>query len=140
MVIERLLDILFRQEHLKGGGTAYAKRWIVFRSERRVAIYIHKYLRSDWSRAMHDHPKTFVSVGLKGGYVEKTPHGVQRFTAPWVRRFPPSHAHLLRINRKVGCWTLLFTGAETRPWGFWEGDEWVPADEYLKSIGSSAEY
>ena len=97
-------DRLFQFENLTSQPEAppYLHRWTLacFRDGRRV--YLHRYLGSDWSRDMHDHPKAFWSIGLWGGYVEQTPDGMRQWRAPWVRRFPAEHRHRLRASRPRG--------------------------------------
>lgn len=47
----------------------YLLRWYVLRTER-LGIFIHKFVRSDEDRALHDHPWPFLVVPLWGGYIE----------------------------------------------------------------------
>ena len=101
-------------------------------AERDGCIYLHKFLASDWSRDLHDHPKRFVSIGLWGGYVEerlvrhpyhhlgdsRSWRDRRQYKAPWIRTFPANHIHRVRVTPK-GCWTLVLVGGTTREWGFW---------------------
>lgn len=53
-------------------GTPYMVRYFISRpnTKKKGRIYLHKFLRSDHDRALHDHPWNFVSIILKGGYWE----------------------------------------------------------------------
>ena len=94
---------------------------------RGAANYLHCMVGDDWSRDMHDHPKPFLSIGLWGSYVEETPTGTRTYKAPWIRTFPAHHVHRLRLAPGCKrCWTLVFTGPETREWGFWEKTDLPP--------------
>ena len=57
------------------GSDPYLYRWTLAVLGRGRRCYLHRYLGSDWALDLHDHPKVFWSVGLWGGYVEKTPSG-----------------------------------------------------------------
>lgn len=48
----------------------YMLRWYVIPRNPLLNIYIHKFLRSDEDRALHDHPWWFASLVLKGSYWE----------------------------------------------------------------------
>lgn len=98
----------FHCEEINGGGrcATYLYRWIIL-STRWLGVYLHHFVGDDWSRDMHDHPKRFVSIGLRGGYVEDMPRGSREYRAPWVRSFPATHTHRLRLGRFKDCWTLV---------------------------------
>ncbi len=127
-----ILSRLFRCEEINGHNRCptYLYRWPIFH-RRWLGIYLHHFVGEDWSRDMHDHPKRFVSIGLKGGYVEHTPAGEHEYTAPWVRTFPAEHIHRLTLGRFKDCWTLVVVFRASRPWGFWHGGNWIPWKEYV---------
>ncbi len=74
----------------------YMLRWYVIPKNPLLNIYVHKFLRSDEDRALHDHPWWFVSLLLRGGYIEvsEAPAGkltvltrmAPDWTRPWVHR------------------------------------------------------
>ena len=143
-MLVRVLDRLFVKENFSDdcpGGGDYLHRWIIVRFRSGRGLYLHRFLRSDWTRDMHDHPKPFLSIGLCGGYVEGTPEGTCAYRAPWIRRFPPHHVHRVRINRRRGCWTLVYVGRREKAWGFWRAGKWVPwrryHDKYLTECDKS---
>ena len=53
-----------------GAEDAYMLRWWVIPRNRWFNIYLHKILRDDDPRALHDHPWWNISIVLKGGYLE----------------------------------------------------------------------
>ena len=128
--VTRVLDRLFEKECIQHDGTPVMYRWILARRGHGAGIYIHHFVMSD-GREMHDHPKPFTTVGLKGGYREASaePGDLKHirhteYRAPWMRRFPPHHIHRVILEPDKTCWTLAIVGAKSRPWGFF-----VPADQ-----------
>ncbi len=66
----RVLDRLFEKKVIVNcAHDPYLHRWYVFRSER-IGLFIHKFVRSDEDRALHDHPWPFIVIPLSGGYIE----------------------------------------------------------------------
>jgi hypothetical protein len=93
-------------------------------------LRVHHILRSDRDRHFHDHPMDFVSLILRGGYVEYQPNSQARVCRPGdvvVHRAEDLHFLKLRGN---SAWTVLVTGPFRRTWGFATEDGWVAAGEY----------
>ena len=141
--MRKLIDRIFRFESINGGCATdrYLHRWTLLRLRRGRGLYLHHFLGSDWSRDLHDHPKAFLSIGLRGGYVEETeghlyygPRVRTQFRAPWIRQFGPRHAHRLRVPPR-GCWTLVWVGPLERNWGFWHRRKWIDWKRYLALFG-----
>ena len=140
-MIRRLIDRIFRLEEINGRERCptYLYRWTLAKFGP-YSLYLHHFVRDDWSLDLHDHPKRFISIGLKGGYTEITPKGRTTFRSPWVRTFPAEHVHRLQMARGwLGeirdCWTLVITLKAVRPWGFWHLGNFIPWREY---VGSAA--
>ena len=141
---QALFDRVFRFERIDGrcATERYLHRWTLLRLPGGRALYLHHFVGSDWARDRHDHPKAFVSIGIRGGYVEEVQWlaGVwtilrrRQFRAPWIRRFPASHRHRLRVP-PGGCWTLVYVGRTEREWGFWRGSVWFRWDRYVRMFG-----
>lgn len=55
-----------------GQDNPYLLRWHIVRT-RWLSIYLHKFVRDDDDRAMHDHPWPSVSIVLSGGYYDVHP-------------------------------------------------------------------
>lgn len=133
-------------EEINGGNRCptYLYRWTVAKLPGKRYIYIHHFVGDDWSLDLHDHPKRFISIGLKGSYVEETPFepsdsewaalGPVRTTyrAPWIRSFPATHIHRICVPSK-SCWTLVFVLKATRPWGFWHLGKFIGWRAYVNS-------
>jgi hypothetical protein len=117
----------------------YLLRWWVIPRNRVFNIYLHKILRSDDDRALHDHPWWNMSIILKGGYVEYVPGGSYLRKAGHIicRRATAQHRLALFTIRVeldgtrgadgyplasrflAPCWSLFITGPKIRDWGFW---------------------
>lgn len=98
----------------------YLYRWYLWPRNRFCNLYLHKFLRDDDDRALHDHPWWFISVLLKGTYREVLSDQVQ---TTWRKRLsivfrPATHRHRVVIGTDT-CWTLVLTGPRVRDWGFW---------------------
>jgi hypothetical protein len=112
-------------------------------------VYLHKFLRDDDDRALHDHPWWFVSLILKGKYDEIT-LDEPPFRKEGVRRYPLSiafrkatHRHRVVLDKKISyaddvrreiampCWTIVVTGRKSRKWGFWCPKGFVPWDQFV---------
>ena len=135
-----LLDLLFAHEVIDGHGRRpYMHRWVLLRWPS-GAIYLHHFIGSDWSLDLHDHPKDFTSIGLKGRYAEifELPEtggqwSSKLYRAPWFRRFPAEHRHRLVLERGESAWTLVHVGEKRRDWGFYYVDEFIPWEDYVYS-------
>lgn len=163
MTVEHALSALFRHETINGNGrcATYLHRWTLFqpRRPRRLwrgfGIYLHKFVGDDWSRDLHDHPKRFISIGLRGRYVETTfrgdarqcpcdleheHHVTREYRAPWFRTFPADHVHRLSgPTPDRPCWTLVIVLWHVREWGFWHFGRFIPWREYVEPGNSIAD-
>lgn len=108
----------------------YMLRWYLIRQNRLCNVYLHKIIRSDDDRALHDHPWASLSLVLHGQMGE-----LYRFEPPaeherWrtyyreletgsivLRRAAFAH-RLLVFRDDDAAWTLFITGPKTREWGF----------------------
>ena len=120
----------------------YLMRWWVIPRNRFFNVYLHRFMRSDDDRALHDHPWANVSVLLVGRYVEHriraggTEVRTERHAGSVVARLPRT-AH--RIELIDGpCWTLFITGPKVRAWGFHCRRRWVPWQEFTAEHDSGA--
>lgn len=106
-------------------------RYILFRCPW-FGIFVHHFLRSDYDRALHDHPWSFVAWVVKGGYLEE--HD-QTITGQRVRKIVPPGSILVRpaewrhrVLLPLGCtsWSIVIVGRRERIWGFFTPKKWCP--------------
>lgn len=104
-------------------------RWILFRMPR-FGVYLHKLCRSDYDRALHDHPWPFISILLRGTYTEvhdQTIDGKAVFEfhkrgSILIR--PAEWRHRFVLDEAKPTWTLVIVGRRQRHWGFFLKDGW----------------
>lgn len=94
-------------------------RWYIIPRNRWFNIYLHKIVRSDDDRALHDHPWWSVSFLLSGEYTEISSSGMQVYSRGSVIFRRPEYRHRLVVNDDQHVWTLFLTGPKVREWGFW---------------------
>lgn len=132
--------------HLGG----YMRRWI-FRHPWGT-FRVHNILTSDEGRDFHDHPFSFVSIILRGGYIEHVPGCVCsptlvhawgpsalppqspcRFYGPGsiVRRKATA---LHRLELAGPAWTFVISSRYFRMWGFQTDVGWVDYKTYHRSF------
>ena len=114
------------------------------------SVLLHYFPRPDHDRCFHDHPWSFTTTILAGGYIEAVPGDTWRGKAQGlgpdavgdsvhVKRSPgdtveraATDLHLVRSLLHHHCWTLVRTGARTREWGFHPaGQPWVVSNGYI---------
>jgi hypothetical protein len=133
-------------EHIPG----YMERFWLFRIWREGGQYakvcgrIHHIMRSDEDRHAHDHPWPYITIILRGGYVEEREypgtferrrHRVRRWHGPGsilFRRSTDRHRLILPESVKAsgGCWTLFMTGPKRKSWFFYTEEGPIGWREY----------
>lgn len=116
-------------------------------------IKLHHILRSDEERDLHDHPWSFLSIILAGGYREITPRAGQprgkvekvtflgrsrEMTWRWygpgsILWRPAPWLHRLDLPPDTTAWTLVITGPRRREWGFHTVCGWIPWPRYAQA-------
>lgn len=94
------------------------------------SIKIHNILVSDYDCA-HNHPWAFITLLLRGGYVEYTPEGSKVYGAGSLLYRPATYIHKLEIHQPV--WSFVITFKKTQPWGFFTSKGWVEWFKYTPS-------
>jgi hypothetical protein len=132
--LSKLFNRIFRLEKINGDGICptYLYRWTLLPG-RWFKVYLHHFVGDDWAKDLHDHPKRFISIGLRGQYIEETPTGEREYCAPWIRTFPATHTHRLRMLNGGECWTLVIVFRSVRQWGFWHQGTWIHWRSYVDS-------
>ena len=131
----------------------YLVRYYLFLKDRKnfpFNITLHKVLKSD-EDVLHDHPWSYATLILKGGYWENLPiyareghvcgsHKVWR--GPGHFRYRKSDdLHFLELEKdangnEIACWSLFYMGKKAKSWGFlpWvknTGYRWIDSETYL---------
>jgi len=106
-------------------------------------VYLHHIAMEDKDRDLHDHPWTFGTLILKGGYTESYRPEADKFGTEqhrvWKRwsyhKMPLRAAHKIE-TLKDNTYTLVFTGPRRKDWGFHTPEGYVRWQDYLVSYGS----
>lgn len=97
-------------------------------------IYLHRMDGPDSRDTLHDHPWSFVSIVLRGGYWEMREylsHG-QQISRINVKRAEDLH-YIYKLFR-YPTWTLMLVGRRKREWGYLDRDgTWTRYDQHLHS-------
>jgi hypothetical protein len=105
-------------------------------------IFVHKFNGPDWSIDPHDHPADFISIGLRGSYVEAVYDAQGRvvsekhWRAPWFRTFPAAHIHRTTAVGPQGALTVCFAGPARQSWSFFLGRDRIDSRDYVKRFRS----
>lgn len=107
--------------------TDYMQRWIFHTPF--GTLRVHKILRSDDDRHLHDHPWSFASLILRGRYFDVFPGGSRSYRPGDVN--VKSHEDLHKLVVIEGpVWTLVVTGPKRKSWGFVTEKGWVRHSDY----------
>ena len=134
--LSKIMDKLGRRRVItdRDGKVPYLIRYYLFLKERKnfpFNITLHKVLVSD-EPTLHDHPWSYATLILKGGYYENTPNG-RFWRGPGHFRFnTPRSLHRIELEPGVTPWTLFIPGPKMREWGFVKDGEWVDNETYLR--------
>lgn len=98
-------------------------------------IYIHRIYHEDEEKHMHDHPWDYVSVLLRGKFIEKTVNGHSGWIRPIsvIKRKAEDFHKIQALG--IGCshlTTLFFTGKRRREWGYDTEKGWIDNVSYRK--------
>jgi hypothetical protein len=147
---------LYRRLTLRrADGEVYLDRWSITH-DRIGGVMLHRMQAPDPGVDLHDHPWSFVSVVLWGGYVElradtrdasviaqAAEQNPQRFTyrgVPVARR--PGSIRTMRLDEchtvarlfRRTSWTLVIKGPRRRLWGFYLPTGYMPEAEYDATV------
>lgn len=106
------------------------------------AICLHWINKPDAEPYLHDHPVSFLSLILKGGYKEYRkvgpPEGVNLFMVKehtWFNFIKASNEDAHRIIEvKPKTLTICFMGPKIRDWGFHTENGWLYWKNYNKEV------
>ncbi|WP_238320057.1 hypothetical protein [Sphingobium sp. YBL2] len=103
----------------------YLLRWWIIPRNEQQNVYLHRILRDDDDRALHDHPWPNTSLLISGRYREITPEGTFIREAGSLVTREAEALHRLELIDGEPAVSLFFTGAKEREWGFDCGGRWV---------------
>lgn len=110
----------------------YLTRWRLIQTPW-WGIYVHRFDGPDPRTTLHDHPWSFLSIVLRGGYIERrldqmTMKVNEHHRIRFLNYMPRGGAHAITHLRRVPAWTLMLVGRRYRTWGYLEPYSWVVRD------------
>lgn len=134
----RLID-KFEVPNFDEPGENYLTRWRLIETPW-FGVFVHRFDGPDSRPTLHDHPWSFVSILLRGGYVEQrrveTTRAVIRRHVRFVNVMRRDDAHFIETLDRTPSWSLLLVGKRRRTWGYWRpvgnsgrgAEYWTPFD------------
>lgn len=120
-------------------------RYYLFLKDRKrfpFNVFLHKFHKGD-PDDVHDHPWSYFTLILKGGYYEWIPQfnadgtkscEIRKWRGPGHFRIcSPNSYHRIELKEGVTPWTLFIPGPQKREWGFLVNDVWIQNEYYLKT-------
>ena len=146
-MIERILNSLLSCKVIVNcDREPYLHRWYLIRTTR-FAVFIHKFIRSDEDRALHDHPWNFFVIPIWRGYIEHSDKAcdcgicknnpgrakdfprlpVQRRVWPIIssRYRTGTYRHRVELIKDKPAWSIFIRFKEQRDWGFWPKEGFI---------------
>lgn len=158
-MLKRLIDKLLRKEDIpRGDGLIYLRRWTLLRFSKTFflwkilgiadyRIYLHKFLASDHTKCLHDHPNDLISFIFWNGYEEQYWDAKQRkeitavYKAPCLRKFLASHTHRVTLLGGNIAWSIVLMYPKKREWGFFITNTgkrlWLHWRDYYEKFGGN---
>ena len=117
----------WRDIYTPGSPKLYLRRLYLLRTPW-FGLMINWIMEPDSDRWMHDHPWGFLSILLRGGYVEEVPNGIRAIR--WMNVKAATDLHrILSVDK--GTITVVLTSRKKRTWGFQTDSGWVSWRDYL---------
>ncbi len=121
MIQELLCRILPHRVIVNCNHDPYLYRWFLVRFDC-VGIYLHKFVRSDEDRALHDHPWPFVVIPIWRGYVEYSTSRRRVYPFIGTRIRPAIYRHRVELIDGKPAWSIFIRFKRIREWGFWPAE------------------
>jgi hypothetical protein len=126
--------IISWNEPLGNAECPYCYRWVF--NLGLFAVRLHKWVASDDTRAMHDHPYSFITIILKGYYVDVSEDKVELLSQGKIRFRKAEYKHYVNMDgATIPCWSLVLSGPVVRGWGFWVNGKFLRREKYFKRFG-----
>jgi hypothetical protein len=122
-IIHRLLARFAYFDIANAAGDVFMRRYKLIQS-RWGNVYLHHIRRSDEDNCLHDHPWSFVTLILRGGYREVMTNGTFWRRPGTLLIRPALTAHRIEVDRPA--WSLVVVGKKWRAWGFFTRAGWRP--------------
>ena len=96
-------------------GDLHFKRFAIFETKY-LSLYFHRIYRADKDIYLHSHPWNFVSIILKGYYIEGTENGNNHKDFLTISKLNRSIFHNIRDIIKGPVWSLVLAYGKKQMW------------------------
>jgi hypothetical protein len=148
--LKAVLTFFYFYSDITISGVLYMRRWR-FMPDWLPGFRVHNILQSDDDRALHDHPFSFLTIILKGGYYEHLADGTKKWHGRGAILWRPAET-LHRIELKtisqftvydtqgkrikthrtlLPAWTFVLRSRYFRQWGFQTEAGWVHHKDFI---------
>lgn len=128
--IKALFSLMVKKKIIWRQNMPYLIRYTLRFTPAWCQVKIHHIMLSDHV-CLHDHPWTFISFLIKGGYVEHTPEGSKVYGRFSLLYRPAKYLHRLEVHQPV--WSIVITFKKVRVWGFKTPNGWIEWFKYKPS-------
>lgn len=140
IAFEEQPDVVINKDYDENG-PPYLRRWNLLPRNKFCNAYLHEFLRSDYDRALHDHPWRSLAFVLEGEGIEHvssygdmgTTHGSRPIGPGMIFNRSLTYTHRIEVT-KPPIVTIFITGPTMREWGFWTEEGWVAARDMFKKV------
>ena len=144
----RILD-RFVIPNLDNPDQLYLTRWRIIETPW-FGFFLHRFDGPDSRPVLHDHPWSFVSIILRGSYIEHrltlTDRSVRVRRIRFINVMRRDDAHFIDHIERTPTWSLLLVGKRRRTWGYLRpisgssrgGWSWHPFDRDIIAEAASA--
>lgn len=98
-------------------GVTHFKRWEIIKTPF-FSIWLHGIYKKDEDSHLHNHPWDFISIILKGSYIEQTENGFNEMSFGKVNIRSGSKFHKIYKLKTPSIYTLFFATKVKREWGY----------------------
>lgn len=122
-------------------GEEYLRRWMltpeILGRKWPIRLYYHAIVRRDFGRHPHDHPASFLTWIISGGYWEaiyddRGQYVETAWRGPGLYWRRAEHVHQV-VSVRPNTRTLSLWGPYRRQWGFWVNGQFVPEHDYPRT-------
>ncbi len=114
----------------KTGILHFQRRLIFCIPKKNINLFLHRISKADEDLHEHDHPWSFYSLILSGGYVEQADGKFHDRRAGSLAKKNAEETHKIHKLLKNPTYTLVLTFGKRRLWGFKTEHGWLDFQKY----------
>jgi len=119
-------------------GELHFRRFAFFETKY-LSLYFHRIYLGDKDVFLHSHPWNFISIILKGGYIEENQKGLARKVFPVVSMMNRKGFHKIHSMLKSPTYSLFLAIGKKQPWYYLVNGEKIESTRF-REIKNLPEY